>query len=125
MLLDGDFSWVLDPTDATGGYNFSRALTELVQGLAMIDTWQSTHHRKVYTHISGSGAFRLDRIYATKELIVRKRGVEVVPAALTDQLAVSLRLSVELPILRMGRGMWIITSAILTENTCTEKLRNL
>ena len=106
ILLGGDFNCILNPTDATGGYNYSRALQELIQGLAMIDTWQTNTDRRVYTHISASGASRLDRIYVTKELISRKQGVDIAAAAFTDHLAVCLRLSSELPILRTGRGLW-------------------
>jgi len=72
ILLGWDFKCILDPTDATGGYNYSRALQELVQGLAMADTWQPNTDKRVYTHISASGAPRLDRIYVT-EINSRKR----------------------------------------------------
>ena len=30
ILLGGDFNCILDPRDATGGYNYSRALQELL-----------------------------------------------------------------------------------------------
>ena len=103
ILPGGDFNCILNPTDATGGYNYSRALQELIQGLAMVDTWQPNTDRRVYMHISAFGASRLDRIYVTKELNSRKRGVEVVAAAFTDHLAVCLRLSVEFPILLDGK----------------------
>ena len=62
ILLGGDFNCILDQTDTTGGYNYSRALQELAQGLAMVDTWRPNTDRRVYTHISGTGASRLDRI---------------------------------------------------------------
>jgi hypothetical protein len=57
-----------------------------------------------------------------KELISRKRGVEVVAAAFTDHLVVCLRLTVELPILWTGRGLWKMDD-VLTEITGTNKLR--
>jgi len=88
----------------------------------MVDTWQPNTNRCVHTHISRSGASRLECIYSTKELNSRKQGVEVVPVAFTDHLAVCLRLSVELPILRTGRGMWKMDNDVLTEITGTNKL---
>ena len=44
-LLGGDFNCVSDPTDATGAYNYSRALREVILGLAMADTWQPNTDR--------------------------------------------------------------------------------
>ena len=49
-------------------------------GLALTDTWQGNPTRKVYTHYSVSGGTRIDRIYATRELLERKLGVEVTAA---------------------------------------------
>lgn len=96
-----------------------------MQGLALIDTWQGAPECKVNTHISVSGATGIDRIYATQSLITKKRGVEVVAAAFTYHLAGCIRLTVDLPILRMGRGMWKMGIAVLTENNCTEKMQTL
>jgi endonuclease/exonuclease/phosphatase family metal-dependent hydrolase len=72
ILLGGDFNCVIEPVDSTGYFNYSRALTELVHGLALTDTWQGNVERKVYTHYSVSGATRIDRIYATRDLVARK-----------------------------------------------------
>jgi len=96
-----------------------------IQGLAMVDTWQPNTDRRVYTHISASGASRLDCIYVTKELNSRKRGVEVVAAAFTDHLALCLRLSAEFLILRTGCGMWKMDNDILTEITGINKMLTL
>ena len=52
-------------------------------------------------------------------------GVEAIVAPFTDHLAVCLRISIELQIMRRGRGLWKIDNAIITEKTCTQKLRTL
>ena len=93
--------------------------------LTIADTWQPNTDRRVYTHISASGASRLDRMYVTKELNSRKRGVEVVAAAFADHLAACVRLSPEFPILRTGRGMWKMDNDVLIEITGTNKMRTL
>jgi len=80
ILLGGNFNRILDASDTTGGFTYSRALAELVHGLALTDTWQGNPTRKVYTHYSVSGGTRIDRIYATRELLERKLGVEVTAA---------------------------------------------
>jgi len=39
ILLSGDFNCILEDSDTTGGFTYSRALTELVHGLALTGTW--------------------------------------------------------------------------------------
>jgi len=125
VLLGGDFNCILEASDTTGVFTYSRALAELVHGLALTDTLQGNPTRKVYTHYSASGATRIDRIYATRELLERKLGVEAIIAPYTDHLAVCLRISIVIPIMRRGRGLWKMDSAVITENASMEKLRTL
>jgi len=51
--------------------------------------------------------------------------VEATVAPFTHHLAVCLRISIDQPIMRRGRGLWKMDSAVITENACTEKLRTL
>ena len=51
--------------------------------------------------------------------------MEATVAPFTDHLAVCLRISIDLPIMRRGRGLWNMDSAVITENAFTEKLRTL
>ena len=120
-----DFNCILENTDSTDGFNYSRALAELVHGLTLTETWQGHPARRVYTHYSMSGKTRIDQIYPTQELLARTLDIETVVAPFTDHLAVCLRISIALPIMRMGCGLWKMDSAIITENTCTEKMRTL
>jgi exonuclease III len=105
LLMGDDFNCVLEKNDCTGQYNFSRSLAELVQGYALKDTWRANLVHKVYTDYTASGANSLDRIYVSCALLARKLGVETVAAAFTGQLAVVLRLNLDAPILRRGRGI--------------------
>ena len=75
-------------------------LAELVYGLTLRDTWKGNPTRKVYTHYSASGTTRIDRIYSTRELLERKLSVENAVAPFTDHLAICLRISIDLPIMR-------------------------
>ena len=125
IFLGGDFNCILEASDTTGGFTYSRTLAELVHGLALTDTWQGNPTRKVHTQYSASGATRIDRIYATRELLERKLGVEAFVSPFTDHLAKCQRISIDLPIMRRGRGLWKMDSAVITENACTEKLRTL
>jgi len=121
ILLVGDFNCILEASDTTGGFTYSRALAELVHDLALPDRWQGNPTRKVYTHYFAPRATRIDRIYATQEFLERKLGVEATVAPFTDHLAVCLRISIDLLIMRRGRRLWKVDSAVITENVCTEK----
>jgi len=66
ILLGGDFNCILEASDTTGGFTYSRALAELVHGPALKDTWQGKPTCKVYNHYFASGATRIDRMYATR-----------------------------------------------------------
>jgi hypothetical protein len=79
MILGGDFNCVLSKSDCTGQFNNSRALNALVSGYALID--MRNPERGIYIHYSRQGASRLDRIYVTKKLRNKKKGIETVVAA--------------------------------------------
>jgi alpha-galactosidase len=59
-----------------------------------------------YIHITLLMAALLDLIYVTSNLRDKWVGVETVVVALTDHLAVSLRIKLETSLLQRGRGLW-------------------
>jgi hypothetical protein len=67
----------------------SRALQLLVTGIKLHDAWKQGG-TKVYTHYATISATRKDRIYVSELLLQRKRHIEIIAAAFTDQLAVSM-----------------------------------
>jgi hypothetical protein len=69
MLIDGDFNCVLQPADTTVPFTSSRALSEIVRGLAPSDAWSQDPQRPTFTHYSPSGATRIDRFYMTQHLL--------------------------------------------------------
>jgi endonuclease/exonuclease/phosphatase family metal-dependent hydrolase len=120
MIVGGDFNCVLYQKDSTGRFNYSRALDGLVHVFELRDMWQADPPENGYTHYSPMGATRIDRIYTTKELSTKKVGIETVAAGFTDHLAVILRLSVEVPIIRRGRGLWKMNTSLFDEETVKE-----
>jgi hypothetical protein len=103
MVL-GDFNSVLAQVDCTGKVNVSRALQELVRGYGLVDVWEANPTREVYTHYPEQGATRIDPISVTRNPNGRKRGVETVGTAITDHLAVVLRMGWEGPVICRSRG---------------------
>ena len=65
ILLAGDFKCVLHPSDTNRHYRTSRALTEIIRGMALTDARTQSPVRPSYTHYTSNGAFRLDRFYVT------------------------------------------------------------
>jgi len=94
MVLAGDFNCVLTPSEFTGSFNVSRALTRLVTGLDLVDVWDVNQGRMMYTHYTAQGASRLERICLSRQLLKSKHGVESIAAAFTDHLTVMLRVSI-------------------------------
>jgi hypothetical protein len=88
-----------------------------VKGLNLIDAWETTKTREGYTHYTVNGASRLDRIYATKNIITKKTGIETIPVAFTDQNAVLMRIAIETPLTTRGRGYWRMNIGPMKEKT--------
>jgi exonuclease III len=72
LLLAGDFNCVLTANDCTGSPNVSRTLTNLIKGLAMVDTWEQQHGNRRYAHYTALRASRIDSIYATRNMLGKK-----------------------------------------------------
>ena len=100
----------------------SKALETLIRGLPMKDTWRQQPTRPCYTHYTSTSASRLDRFYATNDFHNRKIATEIVATAFTDHCAVTLRLNLDIPIFRRGRGMWKLTTSLLYAKGSKQKL---
>ena len=97
--------------------NFSKALDNLVRGLKLTDVWTTTQQRAIFAHYTTHGAARLDRLYVSQNLRNSKIGVETVMTAFTDHLAVCLRITLDAPLLRRGRGRCKMNARLLEEDS--------
>ena len=123
MLVGGDFNCVLSPIDSTGTYTASNALTNIIHGLRLVDTWNQDPNRPIYTHYSPQGATRIDRFYLSHSEIGKKTGIEIIPTAFTDHHAVVLRLEIPTENRRKRSGRWKMDPAIITGPPFTDALR--
>jgi hypothetical protein len=88
-----------------GPFTTSRAILEIVRGLALTDTWIHDHLRPTFTHHSPTGSTRHVRFYMTNDLLGRKTGIEMPPAAFTGHLAFVLRFSIPtIEVRKQGRS---------------------
>jgi endonuclease/exonuclease/phosphatase family metal-dependent hydrolase len=115
MILAGDFNCILSKTDSTVTDNYSRALAYIVNGLGLIDAWNTSTSHRMCAYYTVIGASRIDRIYATRNIMSKKLGVEMVAAAFTDHHAVILHIAISAPLTMRGRGYWRMNVAIMSD----------
>jgi exonuclease III len=125
IVLAGDFNCTLEQGDTTGTVNRCRALTVLIHGLALRDAWQKSSAHPGYTHYSSAEASRIDRIYVTGDLLQRKKGMETIATAFTNHLAVSLHITTNVPLVRRGRGIWIMDTDMLAKHNIHEQIKTM
>jgi endonuclease/exonuclease/phosphatase family metal-dependent hydrolase len=113
LILARDFNCVLSQADTTGHKNYSRALETSVNGLGLTDACDANAKQRIYTHYTPTGASLLDRIYISRNLQPKKKGVETIVAAFTDHLAVVIRMAIENSIPTHGRGYWKMNASLL------------
>jgi len=73
-ILAGDFNRIISSVDCTGHCNRSRALERLIQGLGLVDVWEATADRQVFTHHTSTVAALLDRICHRRVAATKTRG---------------------------------------------------
>ena len=115
MILAGDFNCVLAHEDCTWQRNYSWMLERIVHGLGIIDMGVAPPTQTIYTHFTSTDASRINRIYVTRNLRTKQRGVEMLAAASTDHFAVSLRLSLDASSTPRGKGYWKMNISYLSE----------
>jgi endonuclease/exonuclease/phosphatase family metal-dependent hydrolase len=87
-------------TDYTGNMIFGTALEKVVRGCGLVDVWETVPPTAVFTHYTWNEEAHPDRIYVTSSISGQKVEVETVFAAVTDHLAVRLRIKLEDPLLQ-------------------------
>ena len=63
LIMADDFNCVLSNLDCTDHRNSSKTFERFIQGLGLVDVWDASENRQIYTHYTPTGAARLDRIY--------------------------------------------------------------
>ena len=122
LLIGRDFNCVLHPSDTTGHFQPSRALSEMIRGLEIHNTWKQNPARPTYTYYSPHGATRLDRLYITSEIQRKELGIEIMPAALTDHYAVAIRITVQDTDLQRTRVRWKMDPILINDKHLLKRI---
>jgi len=108
------------PVDTTGPFLTSRALMEIVRGLAPADTWTQDPLR----HTLLAQWCHQDRPICTSHtLLESKTGTEIIPAAFTDHHAVVLRLRISDSDVRRGPNRWKMNPLLMRDKNIIHKIR--
>ena len=95
LLLGDYFNCILDASDATGTFTYSRTLAALVQGYELRGVWTQPPARRAYTHYSVTGATRTDRFYVAPAIHEKKVAAQTVVDPFTDHHTMILKLGVD------------------------------
>lgn len=117
------FQLILDPADTIGHFQNSRALAELLHGMALEKTFKQNPVKPTFKHYSLSGATRIDRLYMSQELMAKEEVAEILQPAFTDHNALVLRLAADTPIVQRGRGRRMMKPILIEEGRIKGKIQ--
>jgi hypothetical protein len=123
MIIGEDFNCVLSRTDCTRNMNHIKALHKVVRGFDLTDAWEPIPPRAIHMNYTPHGAAHLEPMYVSPNLRSRKSGVETIMAAFTDHLVACMRITLDPPMLRKGRGRGTMNIELLDETTFRGKLQ--
>jgi hypothetical protein len=88
-----------------------------------MDSWKNERVRKLYTHYTGHGDSRIDRIYLSPEIFRLKQSAEMMAAAFTDHNVAAVKLGVDGPVIVQGRGRWKMNRTLFQEDGQTGRFK--
>jgi exonuclease III len=124
LILGGDFNCTKTPAETNGSSNLSRAVTELIRGMDLKNTWIQNTNNPTCTHYSKSDGSRIDRIYVSRALLPRKVGRVILPAAFTDHHAVVLSIETGQITTWRNRKKWKMNPMMISEESFKTALSN-
>ena len=132
VLAVGDWNHVSDPRDVVGGvqgggrFQGSAQFEAVAVERGLVDAWRHLHPAQVgLTHTAsngtGSSSARLDRWYASSDILPWVRECEIVEGLQGDHLGVSITLAPEAP-LPCGAGRWRLPLHLLQDKKYCQEL---
>jgi hypothetical protein len=116
-ILGGDFNCFLSRNDCMGEPQVSKGFESFLRGFGAKDSWTNTGQNSIFTHYTGRGATRIDRIYLSTSLWPNKKSAEILAAAFTDNNAAVVRLKMQAPNIQWGKERWRLNITLLQEET--------
>lgn len=119
-VIGGDFNYVVDSEDVKGrAYNMCGGLKSLIAlfSLKDVDRQLNRCSPRKFTFVRSDSASRIDRFYATSELITRITNFETLPVVFSDHHAIKFQYQVgnEEITVPYGRGYWKLNTSFLND----------
>lgn len=122
MIIGGDFNAVISQKDRSSQFQGCPALSQLVQGLQLKDTWDLQQSGGAgYTYYYQAGASQLDRIYVTKNLQYCVRNADICPVEFSNHCAYMCKIRQPALGAIRGRGTWKLNQGILENEDLKER----
>ena len=113
LILAGDFNCVLNRSDSQGTPNINMHLKQITEKLKIKDVWEKLKKSIEFTYVRNGSKSRIDRIYATEEILKKVTNIGIDLAPFSDHNAVTMKLVLsQQPILR-GRTYWKMNRDLL------------
>ena len=132
LLLAGDFNAIdnladrVRPSAAPQSALIDKPLIDLVAGLALTDMWTSLRRGEAgHSYFHKKGSARLDRFYATAQLVMRLSNVSVASAYVSDHFVLRIQLSRSTPVARFIAPppvLWKLNTSVLSEEMYVAKI---
>lgn len=116
-IIGGDFSCVLSPLNCTGGFRPRKSLEAFVKDPHLIHCEANTFNRAIFTNYTTNSASRIGRLCFPHILFQNKMGTGIPATVFTDHLAVALLITMNIPILHLGRNYWKLNIRLLCDGT--------
>lgn len=128
-IVGGDFNCILEENDCRGSYkNICRGLRTLTSQMNLNDieiTLKGTN--KQFTFFRNDSASRIDRFYATKNILRKVQKFETKAIPFSDHHAIQFCYRIEehekLPV--FGRGYWKINNILLQDEDTTQEFSTI
>jgi hypothetical protein len=122
-IFGGDFNCVLSPLNCTGGFRPCKTIEVFVKNPHLIDFWANTFNRAIFTNYTTNSASRIGRLCFPPNLFQNKMGTEILATVFTDHLVAALLITMNIPILHVGRNCWKLNTRLLCDVDIIQRLK--
>lgn len=126
VLIFGDFNFVVSPIDRNSrtlnsiDHSASTYWVSLENSLGLKDCFRITNPKRIlytYSHTDGRSKSRIDRIYATEDILCRIEASNFEGSCFSDHKIVRLRIG---NCVERGPGSWIFNNSLLRDQQFTD-----
>lgn len=121
VILAGDLNSILQLKDMAGGENASFALQNVVNNIALCDSWEVLRGNTVeFSYITHGSASHIDRCYVSSTLRTKLRTTHLHIVAFSDHKALTVRMNLPISATHRTSSYWQLWTHILLHEVIEE-----